>query len=465
MFYKSFAAALVVAFFAVTGVAEAADKAAVSYLERGNEHYNAGRFVQAAAEYTQAISLDPRFVNAYNNRGLAYKRTGQYELAIADFSEAIALDAKDASLYSGRANVYVLQKNYDRAEADYAQAIRLQPKDVNNYFQRAGLLLEQNKFDAAIADYAKIVLMDPGNSGAYLNRGVAYARSGKTLESFADYRLAISAYSADISRAPTNINAHIDRGYAYANLEEYSSAIADFSAAIKLDPNVANVYYERANAYEAIMDLESAKADRRKYTQLGGTRPTPPPRKGFYPSAKFSPETARAAFARGNSAIHGIACTKYRDRIFRAGGTRVSLFPVTAYVDEWYKLRQKKEGKNRGIFMSNEAVSYRFDAVSGQDGRFSFQDLKPGRYFLQVFHEFTSRHAGTAYTGTSTDMINGVLTTTNYYQDYDYNVDHANRMEKFVEIKVDGDTEKVTLSKGGGLLNIGGCSIAGDPAW
>ncbi|MGH8108960.1 MAG: tetratricopeptide repeat protein [Arenimonas sp.] len=456
---RLFIAALFAVSVAVSGIVHATEQsAAASHLNLGNEHYNAGRFDQAAAEYSRAIAINPRFVNAYYNRGVSYKRAGQYELAIADFTKAISRDAEDLSLYVGRANVYVLQKNYDRAEVDYEKSIRLQPGETTNYFQRAEMRLEQNKFEAAIADYSKVISIDPKQSVAYLNRGVAYARSGKSIESFADYRRAISAYNAEILRTPTNINAYFDRGMTYANLEEYSSASADFTAIIKIDPNTANAYYERANAYEAIMDLESAKADRRKYTQLGGTRPMPQPRRNFYSSAKFFPEAALAAFARGNSTIHGMACTKYRDRIYRASGARVSLFPVTPYFDAWYTLREKMEGKYRAIFMSNEAVSYRVDLIANQEGRFSFPDLKPGRYFIQIFHQFTSRHAGRADRGASTDMINGVLATTNYYEDYDYNIGHSNRMEKFVEIKTDGDSEKVTLLKGGGLLKLGGCS-------
>lgn len=456
---RSFIAAFFAVSVAASGIVHANEQSvADSHLNLGNEHYSAGRFDQAAAEYSRAITLNPRFVNAYYNRGVSYKRAGQYEQAISDFTKAILLDAEDVSLYLGRAGVYVLQKAYDSAEADYEKAIRLKPGETNNYFLRAGMRLEQNKFDAAIADYSKVISADPKQSVAYLNRGVAYARSGKSIESFADYRRAISGFNAEIIRTPTNINAFTDRGMTYVNLEEYSSAIADFSAIIKLDPNAANNYYERANAYEAIMDLESAKSDRRKYTQLGGTRPTPQPRRNFYSTAKFFPEAALAAFVRGNSTIHGMACTKYRDRIYRASGARVSLFPVTPYLDQWYTLREKKEGKNRAIFMSSEAVSYRVDLVTNEEGRFSFPDLKPGRYFIQIYHEFTSRHAGRADRGASTDMINGVLTTTNYYEDYDYNVGHSNRMEKFVEIKTDGDSEKVTLLKGGGLLKLGGCS-------
>lgn len=458
MLQKFLVAAVFAAVFVFSVVAQPAKYGAATHYDRGNAHLEAKRYDEAVAEYSKAIELDPRYVDAYNNRGIVYKRTGQYDLAVADFTKGIALAARDIDLYTNRASVYWLQKNWAAAEADYATAIRLNPNDGKVYFRRADMRLEQGQTAAAIEDYNQVVRLDPKQPDTYLSRGVAHFRMGRPLDAFADYRRAIAAYSAEIQQSSKNLDAYFNRGIAYANLEEYAMAIADFTSAINADPNgTVNVYFERANAYEAIMDFDKAKADRRKYTQLGGTRPTPQPRRGFYTTASFNPDAARAAFARGNSAIQGIVCTRYGGRVFRASGARVSLFPVTPYLDTWYQLREKKEGKNTAIFMSNEAVSYRIDATANGEGRFFFQDLKPGRYFIQVFHNFTSRHTGRADRGSSTEMINGVLTTTNYYEDYDYNVGHANRIEKFVDIKADGDEEKVTLMKGGGVFKFGGC--------
>ncbi|MBX3266587.1 MAG: tetratricopeptide repeat protein [Acidobacteria bacterium] len=456
--HKSILSALFAAFVVLTVVSQSfAQPNAEAFFVSGTEHLNSGRFEQAIAEFSRAIQLDPRFVNAYNNRGIAYKRLNQLDRSIADFTKGISIDPKDADLFSNRASVYALQKNYDRAEMDYSEAIRLAPREIKQYYRRGDMRLDQSRFDAAIADYSTIISIDPGESGAYLNRGVALIKLGKVLDAFADYRRAIAAYTKEIERSPRNVDAYFNRGIAYGNLEEYAAAIADFTAAINIDPKAQNAIYERANAYEATMQFDRAKADRRRYTELGGTRPTPQPRRGFYSTAVFDPEAARAAFGRGNSAIQGIVCTRYGGAVYRARGARVSLFPVTPYLDEWYKLREKKEGKDRAIFMSNEAVSYRIDVIANAEGRFYFFDLKPGRYFIQVFHNFTSRHSGRADRGSSTEMINGVLTTTNYYEDYDYTVGHANRIEKFVEIKADGEEQKVTLMKGGGLLKLGGC--------
>lgn len=451
---------ILAAFFAAflfVAVPDVIGQNAVAHFEQGNANLAARRFTEAVADYTRAIQIDPGFVNAYNNRGIAYKRLNQFDKAIEDLTKGISLDPRDPDLFSNRASVYELQKNYDRAEADYTEAIRLGPNDLKHYYRRGDMRLAREMFTGAIADYSKVISMDPSQAAAYLNRGVALIRWGKVIDGFADYRRAIAAYTSLIAKDPRNVDAYFNRGLTYANLEEYAAAIADFSAAIKLDQSAAAIYFERANAYEATMQFELAKADRRKYTELGGIRPTPQPRRGFYSTAVFSPEAALAAFQRGNSKIEGIVCTKYSGSIYRARGARVSLFPVTPYLNDWYKLREKEEGKNKAIFMSNEAVSYRIDVIANDEGRFYFLDLKPGRYFIQVFHNFTSRHSGRADRGSSTEMINGVLTTTNYYEDYDYTVGHANRIEKFVEIKADGEEQKVTLMKGGGIFKIGGC--------
>ncbi len=458
MFQRSLLAAFFTAFALLSVVAQSKPGAAETHYDRGNDHLTAARYDDAVVEYTRAIELNPRYVDAYNNRGIVYKRTSRYELAIADFTKGISLAPKDADLYANRASIYWLQKDYLTADVDYTRAIELTPKDPKYYVRRGDMRGEAGQAVLAVADYTAAISLDPRQSGVYLNRGVAQYKAGRTLDAFADYRRAIAAYTLDVNQSPKNLDAYFNRGIAYANLEEYSMAINDFTSAINGDPKtMVNVYFERANAYEAVMDFEKAKTDRRTYTQLGGTKPTPQPRRGFYSTASFNPDTARAAFARGNSAIEGIVCTKYKGGIFRASGARVSLFPVTPYLETWYQLREKKEGKNTGIFMSNEAVSYRIDLIANGEGRFYFQDLKPGRYFVQVFHNFTSRHSGRADRGSTTEMVNGVLTTTNYYEDYDYNVGHANRIEKFVDIKADGDSEKITLMKGGGLLKIGGC--------
>lgn len=49
--------------------------------------------MQAVADFTTVLKLDPTNVNAYFNRGSAYDSLGQYEKAVADYTHALDLDS------------------------------------------------------------------------------------------------------------------------------------------------------------------------------------------------------------------------------------------------------------------------------------------------------------------------------------------------------------------------------------
>ncbi len=62
---------------------------AEAYYNRGNTHATLNEYDRAIADYTQAISIEPKLVEAYNKRGLAYHSIGLYEEALADYTQAI----------------------------------------------------------------------------------------------------------------------------------------------------------------------------------------------------------------------------------------------------------------------------------------------------------------------------------------------------------------------------------------
>lgn len=81
---------------------------------------------QKAIEYlTEAIRLQPDFVNAYNIRGIAYINLKQYPEAIQDYGEAIRLKPDDAVLFINRGSVYLLQGNKELGCGDLKKACEL----------------------------------------------------------------------------------------------------------------------------------------------------------------------------------------------------------------------------------------------------------------------------------------------------------------------------------------------------
>jgi lipoprotein NlpI len=100
---------------------------ALAYIFRANAFRGQGDTAHAIADFTDALTLLPNFVQALLGRGIAYLSAGDYPHALADFDAVTNLDPKNAiALYErGLAK----QKSGDTAggDADIAAAQKLDP--------------------------------------------------------------------------------------------------------------------------------------------------------------------------------------------------------------------------------------------------------------------------------------------------------------------------------------------------
>jgi lipoprotein NlpI len=131
------------------------------YTNRGVEWRAKGDNDRAIADYTEAISLDPKYAVAYNNRGLAWSAKGDLDRAIADYDSAIQLDPKNALAYDNRGKAWKDKGNYERAIADYNEVIRLDPKYATGYFSRGRANLYAGALPKALADLNQASELNP----------------------------------------------------------------------------------------------------------------------------------------------------------------------------------------------------------------------------------------------------------------------------------------------------------------
>jgi len=173
----------------------------------------------------------------------------------------------------------------------------------------------------------------------------------------------------------------------------------------------------------------------------------------FYPKSSFDSLQAKKQLTKGKATIKGVAFTHPKSSIgvkpllsprILANQIKITLFPVTPYFEEWYQLRKDKENKRkrRYVYLSDAAYRYRLEAITNSSGKFTFPEMKPGKYFLQGFLGYTSNGSYNEYTGTG--YSSGGYQT-NYYERKNYSVAHEDRIEEFVEIKEDGEIVKVKL--------------------
>lgn len=324
---------------------------------------------------------------------------------------------------------------------------------AQSYVENGRKYIEAKNYSLAVANLNKAVAIDPKNGLAYFYLGLAHFYLG-------DFDASVLNYTKAISFDPGNISSHRNRGLIYfREKNRFDLAEADFNKFVERDPQDASIYVLRADLYESWGKDSLAEADLKKFKSLGGEALPGMQnlRRQLFPASDFDAKAAGSALNYGTATLIGKACVNkgglgsyvLGGRKFSAGNVAVFLYPVTPYLEKWHQLREKKETKKTGVFLNGEVSRYKLSAVTNSKGEFVFSRLKPGKYFVQLIFNFTERQTRRIYTGSNDD---GEVIT-DYYEDRDFYTDHSDRLEKFIEIKSDGESQKITLKNRG----LGGC--------
>jgi tetratricopeptide (TPR) repeat protein len=99
-------------------------------VDRGIACSGLGNLETALANYSTAISLNPKLTIPLINRADIYAQRKQFELAIQDYPSVLALQPDAAAAYFGRAISWFKLERYSLAASDYSKAATLRPIDV-----------------------------------------------------------------------------------------------------------------------------------------------------------------------------------------------------------------------------------------------------------------------------------------------------------------------------------------------
>jgi len=152
---------------AETRSAQSTEKPEVLY-NRACSKAAQGNFAEADKIYTQVITLDKKYTDAYYNRGLARMEMKQYDHAVSDFTTALELDSKSYDAYCNRANAHFRAGRSDAAIKDYEMAIRLKPDDGDLHFNRGVALQSVGQMAAAEADFKEAGRLGQKHAIAFL---------------------------------------------------------------------------------------------------------------------------------------------------------------------------------------------------------------------------------------------------------------------------------------------------------
>lgn len=119
-------------------------------------------------------------------------------------------------------------------------------------------------------------------------------------------------------------------------------------------------------------------------------------------------------------------------------GTKVLLFPMTPYFEEYLELRKKYLKSNTyTAVLSEEAFKHRIETSVGENGKFVFEKIKPGLYYIEALVNYTGSDVYDVESG-RTDYYNGLGhytgSKTNYRGEIQY-YQNADLESKIINIK------------------------------
>jgi tetratricopeptide (TPR) repeat protein len=207
------------------------------YLDRAYARLNTTDKAGALADYSKAIELDPKLVDAYYYRAELYKEMGNTPAAIQDYSKVIVLDPAYSSVYLYRAELYEKTGDYTKAIQDYSTDIAQYEAEGygDTYLKRGQLYEKTGNPQAALADYNKTLSLDKAYSHAYYLRGNLFHKQGDTTKAMSDY-------SKLLKLEPENDAALTQRGLLYYTKGDFKKSLKDLNRAVAANSSNANAF-------------------------------------------------------------------------------------------------------------------------------------------------------------------------------------------------------------------------------
>lgn len=119
-------------------------------------------------------------------------RDGDIDGAIKRYSDIITMDPRFEDAYYWRARAYARKKQYDLAEGDFMTVVRLNPGNVNAYNWLGWLYEQQGRYSRCVEVLNRAVDLKKDSSWAYYQRGRCYYMNGEREKALKDAKEACS---------------------------------------------------------------------------------------------------------------------------------------------------------------------------------------------------------------------------------------------------------------------------------
>lgn len=210
----------------------ATQESATDLNRQGLSFVQAGKFVEAADCFRQAVALDADFVSARINLGAALVELARFDEAIPVFEGVLGIRDDHPGAHH---NLGVALRDSGKAEAalgHFREALRLKPDYPDAHNNLGIALLELGRPAEALASFMAALELKPDFGLALNNLGNAFCDLGQSKE-------AVAFFERAIELNPQHAEAHYNLGNVLLGLGRPVQAIECFERAIALKPSFA----------------------------------------------------------------------------------------------------------------------------------------------------------------------------------------------------------------------------------
>ena len=220
---------------------------------------------KAGSACKQAAAEAPGLADGHTCLGRVYAGAGEYEKAVAEFQKATSLDPTSDEAFRGLAAAYQKLNKPAEAEATFRKAISLRPQYWDGYTWLGFFYWQQGRYEDAAKAFQEVINLAPDNFRGYSNLGGIYVLQAR-------YQEAIAMLGKSASIRPT-VEVYNNLGTAYFSLRKFAEAARNFEEGLKLDKNswlgwgnLGDAYYwvsgkrqQAGNAYGEAIRLADEK--------------------------------------------------------------------------------------------------------------------------------------------------------------------------------------------------------------
>jgi len=152
---------------------------AFAFCQAGRVLAQLGQFAEAQAALSKAISLHPRYFEAWLELGKLSFAEGEYEPALQHYDHARQLQAGDPRTYFEMGRTLSLLQRPSESIESFHRAIQLQASYWEAHYYLGGELALQGDIPGAANEFATVIQLQPGYAPAHLNLGVAFMKQNQ----------------------------------------------------------------------------------------------------------------------------------------------------------------------------------------------------------------------------------------------------------------------------------------------